>query len=63
VIDFVQRLTVQSRYYRDPPSRDTLARFAADIRAHAAEKVGPMPVEVRSFLAKFGRDDSDAAAS
>jgi hypothetical protein len=63
VIDFVHRLTVQARYDRDPPSRESLARFAADIRAHAAEKVGPMPIEVRAFLAEFGRDDPGAPAS
>lgn len=63
VIDFVQKLTDQARNYRDPPSPETLARFAAAIRAGAPEKVGPMPVEVRAFLAEFGRDSPDEPAS
>jgi hypothetical protein len=62
VIEFVQRLTVQARYYRDPPSAEALARFAADIRARASEKVGAMPLEVRAFLAEFLRDNPDAPA-
>jgi len=61
VIEFVQQMTIQARYYREPPSAEDLARVAADIRAKASEKVGPMPVEVRAFLAEFGRDD-DAGA-
>jgi len=63
VIDFVRTISLQARYYRDPPSPEALARFAADIRAHAPEKVGPMPVEVRAFLAEFGRDHPSAPAS
>jgi hypothetical protein len=60
VIDFVQKMTLQARFYRDPPNAEVMARFAADIRAQAPSKVGPMPREVRSFLAEYGRDDSSA---
>ncbi|HTE46203.1 MAG TPA: hypothetical protein VK636_13210 [Gemmatimonadaceae bacterium] len=63
VVDYVQKLTVQARYYREPPSPETLARSAAAIRAAASEKVGPMPPEVRAFLAEFGQGSSDAPAS
>jgi hypothetical protein len=63
VRDFVERLTEQLRYYRDPPSPEVLARYAVEIRDGAAERVGPMPLEVRDFLAKFGRSSSDAPAS
>ena len=63
VIEFVQKMTLQARYYRDPPSRDVLSRLASEIRAVAHEKVGPMPLEVRAFLAEFGREASDAPAS
>jgi len=63
VIYFVQKLTLQARYYRDPPPRDVLGRVASEIRAKAHEKVGPTPIEVRAFLAEFGRDGSDAPAS
>jgi hypothetical protein len=63
VLDLVERLMEQVRYYRDPPSREVLARFAAQIRDHAGEMVGPMPLEVRDFLAKFGSGSSDAPAS
>jgi len=63
VIEFVQTMTMQARYYRDPPSAEFLACVAADIRAKASEKVGPMPREVRAFLAEYGRDDSGASAS
>jgi len=54
VIDVVQNLTLRARYYREPPSREVLARVASEIRAKAGEKVGPMPIEVRAFLAEFG---------
>ena len=56
VIDVVKRLMRESRYYREPPSREVLARVASEIRAKAGEKVGPMPIEVRAFLAEFGND-------
>jgi hypothetical protein len=32
-----------------------VARVAADIRRGATEREGPMPIEVRAFLAEFGR--------
>jgi hypothetical protein len=57
VVELVQKLTEQSRYYREPPSKESLARMARDIRAAAGDKVGAMPREVRAFLAEFGRDD------
>ncbi|HSQ29725.1 MAG TPA: hypothetical protein VLN49_07745 [Gemmatimonadaceae bacterium] len=63
VIEFVQTLTMRARYYRDPPSRETLAHFAADIRRHAPDKVGPMPIEVRAFLAEFSGDAPETSAS
>jgi hypothetical protein len=62
VSDLVSKLTLQARYYRDPPSPEALARFAADIRAQAPKKVGPMPLEVRAFLAEFGRENPTAPA-
>jgi hypothetical protein len=52
-LEFVRALTAQARYYRDPPSREQLAQFAADIRALAPEREGPMPIEVRAFLAEY----------
>jgi hypothetical protein len=61
VAEFAQKLTEQARFYREPPSRESLARMAADIRASAADKVGPMPFEVRAFLAEFGQDDRHSA--
>jgi hypothetical protein len=63
VIDLVQRLTDMARSYREPPSPEALARAAAEIRKSAAERVGPMPEEVRAFLANFGQDSSAAPAS
>jgi hypothetical protein len=63
VIDFVRNVTLQARYYRDPPSPEALARYAADIRALTPTKVGPMPREVRAFLAEFGRESPSAPAS
>jgi hypothetical protein len=63
VIELVQKLTLQARYYRDPPTPETMARFAADIRARAPEKLGPMPREVRAFLAEFDPGCSPWAAS
>jgi hypothetical protein len=63
VIEFVQTLTRQARYYREPPSAEDLAGFAAGIRAAAANKVGPMPLEVRAFLAAFDNPSRDAPAS
>jgi hypothetical protein len=63
VIDFVRTMSLQARYYRDPPNPEALARFAADIRAQAPHKVGPMPIEVGAFLAEFGRDDPSGHAS
>ena len=49
VIEFVETLTLQARYYRDPPSPEHLARIAAEIRAHAGDKVGPMPLRSEGF--------------
>ena len=63
VMDLVTKLREQARYYRDPPSPEALAEFAANIRDQAAERIGPMPVEVRAFLAEFGAGSSDATAS
>ncbi len=63
VLNLVERLMEQVRYYRDPPSREVLARFASQIRDQAGELVGPMPLEVRDFLGKFGGGSSDAPAS
>ena len=63
VIDFVRKVTLEARYYRDPPSPEALARYAADIRAQAPNKVGAIPLEVRAFLAEFGRDSPAAPAS
>ena len=63
VVDLVDQLTEKARYWRDPPSPKELAWIAADIREHAAERVGPMPLEVREFLAKFDGGSSDAPAS
>lgn len=54
-IDLVRELTLQARYYREPPTAETLASIADGIRASAAEKERPMPIEVRAFLAEFGR--------
>ena len=59
VIDVVKRLMRESRYYRDPPSREALARVASEIQAKAGAKVGPMPIEVRAFLAEFGSEGND----
>jgi len=50
----VQKLTEQARYYREPPPKESPARVAAEIRASAGDKVGPMPREVHAFLAEFG---------
>ena len=58
VVELVAQLTTQ--YHRDAPKRDKLAQIAKDIRDHAAEKVGPMPAEVRAFLAEFGDASADA---
>jgi hypothetical protein len=63
VRDFVERLMEQVRYYRDPPSPQVLAQFAAEIREQAGEKVGPMPFEVRIFLREYGGGDADTPAS
>jgi hypothetical protein len=63
VMDLVRQLTEKARYHRDPPSPEVLARVAAEIRDQSAEKVGPMPLEVRAFLAEFGAGSSDAPAS
>jgi hypothetical protein len=60
-IDFVRNLTIQARYYREPPSAETLARFAVDIRRMASDMEGPMPFEVRAFLAEFGGSSSHDA--
>jgi hypothetical protein len=54
ILEYVGTLTMQARYYRNSPSREYLARLAADIRARAADREGPMPIEVRSFLAEYG---------
>jgi len=53
-IDMVRDLTIQARSNREPPSAEWLARVADAILAGAAEKEGPMPVEVRAFIAEFG---------
>ena len=63
VVDLVNKLTERARSHRDPPNPEALARLAAQIRDHAAERVGPMPLEVRAFLAEFGGASSDAPAS
>jgi hypothetical protein len=63
VTDLVNQLTDKARNYRDPPSPETLAWLAAEIRGSEAERVGPMPLEVREFLAEFGGGSSDAHAS
>ena len=34
---------------------EKLGRIAGDIRRGAAEREGPLPLEVRAFLAEFGR--------
>jgi hypothetical protein len=62
VMDLVRQLQ-KARYHSDPPSPEVLARFAAEIRDQSPEKVGPMPLEVRAFLAEFGAGGSDAPAS
>jgi hypothetical protein len=62
-VDFVNKLTENARHDRNPLSRETLTRFAAEIRDTAAERVGPMPLEVRQFLAEFGAVSSDAPAA
>lgn len=62
-MDLVNHLTEKAHYYLDPPRPEELAWVAANIREHAAEKVGPMPLEVRVFLAEFGRDRSDPPGS
>jgi len=55
-LELVRQLTEQVRHYREPPSREHLRRIAADIRASAAGLEGPMPIEVRRFLAEYGED-------
>ena len=37
-----------------PPTAEQLAEIAADIRAHAHELEGPMPIAVRVFLHTYG---------
>lgn len=54
VVDLVKQVTLMARSHRDPPTPEALASIAAQIRDTAAEKVGPMPFEVRAFLAEFG---------
>jgi hypothetical protein len=70
-IEYVRQLTMQARAALAPrPSLEAqarltedLARAAAAIRAGAAEREGPMPIEVRAFLAEFERPpDPDARA-
>jgi hypothetical protein len=63
VMDLVNKLTEKARYHRDPPNAEAFARLAAEIRDQAADKVGPMPLEVRAFLAEFGGASTDARAS
>jgi hypothetical protein len=68
-IDFVRKLTMQAGYAKAPrPSVEAQARFAeylariaAEIRAGAAAREGPMPIEVRAFLAEFERPSSSDA--
>ena len=57
VIEMVDQITAP--HPRRPPTREELGRIAADIQQHAAERVGPMPLEVRDFLAQFGGAGSD----
>src|SRR4051812_16792693 len=57
VIDVVKKLTEQAHSFKEPPTPEKLAQVADSIRGFACEKVGPMPVEVRSFLAEFGRTE------
>jgi hypothetical protein len=62
-IELVRTLTLQARALDAPPPpaaararfAEHVARVAADIRRGAAEREGPVPIEVRAFLAEFGR--------
>ena len=62
-IELVRSLTLQARGLSAPPPTDEartrfaeqVTRVAAEIRRGAAEREGPMPIEVRAFLAEFGR--------
>ena len=70
-IELVRTLTRQAHALNAAPSTaaertrfaEHSARVAADIRRGAAEREGPMPIEVRAFLAEFGRGSaSDLSA-
>jgi hypothetical protein len=63
VLELVNQFSEKALVLRDPPMPEAFAWLAARIRDHADERVGPMPLEVRSFLAEFGGVDSDAPAS
>jgi hypothetical protein len=61
MIELVRALTLQARALNAPPPTaeararfvEHVARVAADIRRGALEREGPMPIEVRAFLAEF----------
>ncbi len=62
LIELVRTLTLQARALNAPPPTaeararfvEYVARVAADIQRGAPEREGPMPIEVRAFLAEFG---------